>query len=156
VSPWKVILATMVIFICGVITGAMVTKPALPVQSAAAPANPRPAAGPVLQMQKAEFLKTLDNKLGLTSGQKAQIAAIMKASQERTQRVREQIAPQMGEERKRVREEIRGALTPEQKKQFAELMKGGRKGDTNASGSRPARPFESNAAETNTAGTNAL
>lgn len=155
-SYWKVILATMVIFTCGIITGAMVTKAARPAQVRYFPADPRPPAGPVLQMQKAEFLTKLDKKLDLTPEQREQIAGIMKASQERTQKVREQIAPQMNDERKRVREEIRGVLTPAQRKQFAELMKGTRKADTNAPSARPARPFESNAAETNTAETNAL
>jgi Spy/CpxP family protein refolding chaperone len=149
VSPWKVILATMVIFTCGVITGAMVTKTAHLPQAAVGPAKPRPPAGPLLQMQRVEFLEKLNKQLVLTPEQRGQIAGIMKASQERTQRVREQIAPQMTDERKRVRAEIRGVLTPEQRKQFAELMKGNRKADANGPGSHPVRPLEPNTAETN-------
>ena len=127
-SPWKVILATMVIFACGVITGAMVTRTVSiktedhPVATTNA-APTRMAAGPVWQMQRAEFFKRLDKELDLSVEQHDQIGKILKASQERTQPIWVQIAPQMNAELKRVREEIRGALTPEQRKKFVEMMK---------------------------------
>jgi Spy/CpxP family protein refolding chaperone len=148
VSTWKVILATMVIFTCGIITGAMVTRTAPVPLAATGPANPRPPAAPVFPVQRAEFLKRLEKQLDLTPEQRDQIARIMKESQERTGRVWNQIAPQMGQELKGVREEIRRVLTPAQRKQFAELMKRNRKADAGPPGNRPARPLESTNAET--------
>jgi Spy/CpxP family protein refolding chaperone len=149
VSPWKVILATMVIFTCGVMTGAMVTRTAHAPQAAAVPANPHPPAAPVFQVQRAEFLKRLESQLDLAPEQRDQIARIMKESQERTGRLWEQIAPQMGDELKGAREEIRRVLTPEQRKQFAELMKHNRKADSGPPGGHPARSLESTNAATN-------
>jgi Spy/CpxP family protein refolding chaperone len=156
VSPWKVILATMVIFACGVITGAMLTRTMVPRTEPAAlavlPAPTRASAPPMLQMQRANFLKVMDKQLDLSAEQREQIGKIMKASQERTQPLWNQIAPQMNAELKNVREEIRGVLTPEQRKKFVELLKRNRKADSAPPG--PARPLRSN--ESTTFATNAL
>jgi len=158
VSPWKVILATMVIFACGVITGAMVTRTVaiktedhpLAVAATTNSAPTRMAAGPVWQMQRAEFFKRLDKELDLSTDQHDQIGKILKASQERTQPLWVQIAPQMDAELKKVREEIRGALTPEQRKKFAEMMKGKRKPDTAPPGNGPpSRSLDATAPATN-------
>jgi Spy/CpxP family protein refolding chaperone len=141
VSPWKVILATMVIFVCGVVTGAMLTRTMAPKTEpalAALPAPARPFAAPMLQLQRANFLKLMDKQLDLSADQRDEIGRIMKASQERTQPLWNQIAPQMSDELKNVREEIRAVLTPEQRKKFVELLKRSRKADTTPSG--PVRP----------------
>jgi Spy/CpxP family protein refolding chaperone len=123
VSPWKVILATMVIFACGVITGALLTKTlAGGKQQAASNTNPPLARGAVLQMQK-----VLDKQLDLSDEQREQVGRIMKASQARTQPLWDKIAPQMTAEVKQVREEIHEVLTPEQWKKFTDLMKHNRK-----------------------------
>jgi Spy/CpxP family protein refolding chaperone len=162
VSPWRVILATMVIFACGVITGAMVTRTvaikaeehpmAAATATVTAATNPptRMAAGSVWQMQRAEFFKRLDKEVDLSAEQHEQIGKILKASQERTQPLWVQIAPQMDAELKKVREEIRAALTPEQRKKFAEMMKGNRKPNTAPPGNGPpSRSPESTASATN-------
>ena len=153
-SPWKVILATMVIFACGVITGAMVSRTLVTRTEerplAAASALSRMAAGPVLQMQRAEFFKRLDKQLDLSAGQRDQIGKILKASQERTQPLWDQIAPQMSDELKKVREEIRGVLSPEQWKKFGEMMRGNRKAGAAPPGNgSPSRSPESTASATN-------
>ena len=155
-SPWKVILATMVIFACGVMTGGMVTRTMAPRTEpamAALPVLPAPVralAPPMMQMQKSAFFKVLDKQLELTGEQRDQIGKIMKASQERTQPLWNQIAPQMNEELKNVREEIRGLLTPEQRKKFVELLKRNRKADAAPPGlGRPLRSNESTASATN-------
>ena len=152
-SPWKVILATMVIFICGITTGAILTRTMMPRTGAALAVLPAPAktaAPPILQMQRAAFFKVLDKQLELTGPQRDQIGKIMKASQERTQPLWNQISPQMNEELKNVREEIRALLTPEQRKKFVELLKRNRKADTvPSSPGRPLRSNESSASVTN-------
>ncbi len=132
-SPWKVILATMVIFACGVFTGVFVTRTG-PVSAAASPAPapqlvttnkmPLPSFAQ-LQVQRPEFLRKLDRQLDLTPQQHDQMVKIMNESRQRTAPLWEMIAPQMGDELKRVREEIRQVLTPEQRKKWAELNKRG-------------------------------
>lgn len=153
-SPWKVILATMVIFGCGVVTGALLMKTELPAAVAAiAPQDATPHVGitnnvppPWAQVQRPEFLRRIKKALNLTPDQSDKIAKIMKDSQERSRPLWELIAPRMRQEVKRVREEIRDVLTPEQQEKFDELLKRPRRqanqGATNA-------PAES-AAPTNT------
>jgi Spy/CpxP family protein refolding chaperone len=138
----------MVIFACGVITGAMVTRTEPHLAAAVAPAPaapPRTPPGPIMQLQRAEFLKRIDKQLDLSADQHEQIAHILKASQARTQPLWAQIEPQMREELKRVREEIRLVLTPDQRKKWAELTK--KKPDS--SPGAPRRPFQSTSSETN-------
>ena len=154
-SPWKVILATMVIFVCGLVTGAMLTRTMMPRNEPALAVLPAPAsaaAPPLLQMQRAAFFKALDKQLDLSGEQRDQIGKIMKASQERTQPLWSKIKPQMNEELKIVREEIRAVLTPEQRKKFVELLRRNRKADGALPG--PGRPLRSN--ESTTSATNAL
>jgi Spy/CpxP family protein refolding chaperone len=143
----------MVIFVCGVVTGAMLTRTMMPRIEPALAVLPAPArvdAPPMLQMQRAAFFKALDKQLNLTGEQRDQIAKIMKASQERTQPLWIQIKPQMTEELKNVREEIRAVLTPEQRKKYVELLKRNRKADTMPPGSgRPSRSNESTTSATN-------
>jgi len=139
VSPWKVILATMVIFACGVITGSMIAR-TMTTKSGQRPPNavPIPGRGAVLQMQK-----VLDKQFDLTAEQRAQIENIMKASQQRTQPLWDKIAPQMNDEIKRVRTEIREVLTPEQWKQFTDLMKRNRKPNAGqSSGGQPSKSVD--------------
>lgn len=124
-NPWKVILATMVIYACGVITGAVLTgamlKRARPAPSAVSTRARNPSEA-VLQMQR-----VLDRQFDLSAGQREEIANILKASQERTKPLWDKIAPEMTDEVKKVHEEIRGVLTPEQWRKFMELMKRKRK-----------------------------
>jgi Spy/CpxP family protein refolding chaperone len=142
----------MVIFVCGVVTGSMLTRTMMPKAEpvtaalAALPALPAPlkmSAQPMLQMQRSAFFKVLDKQLDLSGEQRDQIGKIMKASQERTQPLWNQIAPQMSDELKNVREEIRGVLTPEQRKKFVELLRRSRKADALPPGNgRPSRSNE--------------
>ena len=155
-SAWKVILATMVIFGCGVVTGALLMKTELP--SAVAPAEPaqHPPAStnqppPLAQIQRPEFLRRMQKQLELTASQRDEIAKIMKASQERNRPLWDRIAPQMREEVKRVREEIRQVLTPDQQQKFDQMLKSRpRKTEgAGAAATRPERPPIESAAQTN-------
>lgn len=153
-SPWKVILATMVIFGCGVVTGALLMKSQLPlavspdVVSHPLSTNQPP---PLNQFQRPEFLRRMQKQLDLSPAERDDITKIMKASQERSRPLWDQIAPQLHAEVKRVREEIRNVLTPEQQKKFDELLKARpRKMDgTNLPGGRgkgfPGAPAQTNA-----------
>jgi Spy/CpxP family protein refolding chaperone len=143
----------MVIFVCGIVTGALLTRtmglrtePVI--GSVAAPA--KMSAPPMLQMQRANFLKVMDKQLNLSAEQRELIGKIMKASQERTQPLWNQISPQMNVELKAVSEEIRAVLTPDQRKKFGDLMKRSRKADGTPPGSGlPSRPSGSTTSATN-------
>jgi Spy/CpxP family protein refolding chaperone len=147
----------MVIFACGVITGALVTKTerqAVVVDAATNPpppvVNPKNPAPPGWQMQRLEFFKRMEKQLDLAPEQREQVDQIMKESQERTKPLWEQIAPQMGEELKRVRQEVTKVLTPEQRKKMNELMRKGRKSDAGgAAKDHPSRPPGSSQVESN-------
>lgn len=109
----------MVIFGCGVITGAMVVKSALPAHP---PAAQQQELAPNLGLTT-NFLRRVQKQLDLTPDESEAIGKIIKQSQERTRPIWEQIAPQMRDERKRVREEIRAVLTPEQQRRWDKLIK---------------------------------
>jgi hypothetical protein len=122
VSPWKVILATMVIFVCGVVTGALVIRTALP--------RPGPLRGPGFrdnnsspaQFQNLNLLRRMDKELALTTNQHVQIEKIIHASQDRTQLLWNVIAPQMKGEVARMRGEVHDALNQTQQKQFEAML----------------------------------
>jgi Spy/CpxP family protein refolding chaperone len=154
VSPWKVILATMVIFGCGVVTGGLLMKSGLkPMHPTPAPAhiasNEQPP--PLNQFQRPEFLRRMEKQLDLTPDEYEQISRIMKDSQERTRPLWVRIAPQLRDEIKRVRQEIRKVLNPKQQVAFDELLHGGRrKNDALGAGqNRLERPPTDQPAETN-------
>jgi Spy/CpxP family protein refolding chaperone len=133
VSPWKVILATMIIFGCGVVTGGLVVKvrtahlrtakvePRNPGSRNAAALN-TPGAPP-WQLQRKEFLDKMDHQLDLTADQRQRIEKVMHDSLDRTRPLWQQIAPQMRDEMRRVREGIRNELTSDQQKKFNDLLK---------------------------------
>ena len=131
-KPWKVILAAVVIFGCGALTGAMIFRAGRPA-AVVAPApsvvavNTKSPAPPGWQLQRLQFFKRMEKQLDLAAEQREQIDKIMKESQERVRPLWDQIGPQMGEELKRVREEVSQVLTPPQRKKMNELMRRGRK-----------------------------
>lgn len=146
-KPWKVILAALVIFASGIVTGALISShrpvPATaPVEGAAAnkPTGPAP-----LHPLRAELLRKIEKNLNLSVDQKQKIEKIMHQSQERTRPLWDQIAPQMHEETLRVREEIRAELTPEQQQKFETLLKDRPKPD----GAPPERRHRSKPEATN-------
>lgn len=110
---WKVILATMLIFGSGVLTGSLVTRQ---------PAKPRTVkpAPPLSfnQMQRAEFLTRLDQMLSLTPGQHEVIGRLLKESNDRTRPLWEPVAVKVGQEITLVREQIRAELAPAQQEIF--------------------------------------
>jgi Spy/CpxP family protein refolding chaperone len=151
VSPWKVILATMVIFGCGVITGGLLVKttmlpaatPPIPAQTSTATNNYSTI--PLIQLQRIEFLRRMQKQLDLTTNQYDQIAEIMKNSQVRTRQVwEEKIGKQMREEYRRVRDEVFQVLNPEQRQKMNELLR-----RRPPAGERPQRPPPNSTAPTN-------
>ncbi len=125
-NSWKVILATMVIFGTGVVTGGLLVRNSQ--RSEFQP--PQRTNNPPRQFQpnyaggvRVEFLRRAERELDLTPDQRERIDKIIAASQERTKKIMEPVTPLMREEIKRTKEEFREALTPEQRRRFDELLK---------------------------------
>jgi Spy/CpxP family protein refolding chaperone len=126
VNSWKVILATMVIFGTGVVTGGLL------VGSAQHGRDRRPQhlanAGRVAQPPSAggtrlDFLRRMQRELKLTAEQREPIDKILKEGQERMKKLMDTVEPRRREELKRTMEEFRAVLTPEQQKRFDSLLK---------------------------------
>jgi len=139
VNVWRIILATLVIFGAGIVTGTLFmshSQPA-PVRTAeTAPPMPPPHPANTNQMPRfamlggvpprsstKEFLDRLDAQLKLTDVQRERIKKILDEGQERTQECWKQIEPEVHKEMHDCREKIRAELTPEQQIKYAELFK---------------------------------
>lgn len=154
-NTWKVILATLVIFATGVVTGGLLVKYASnlntqPVAAAPAPqvsngATNRPfqpAANP-WQLQSRNLLRKMERELTLTEGQREHMEQIITNSQERTRFIWKPITPQMNREMARVRREMRDQLSPEQAARFDGFFK-------QRQGQGKRRPVSANGTGTNT------
>jgi Spy/CpxP family protein refolding chaperone len=142
-NSWKIILAIVVIFGAGALTGGLLVNYAEqphskdtqrpPDEGSPHPqANnrdydqPRPQDLPKPrppEMLGKQFVQQLDNTLHLTREQRAAIAKIVADGQERNREIWTNVAPQMHKMLQDVRQQIREQLTPEQRKQFEELLK---------------------------------
>lgn len=112
-SPGKVILvvlATLVIFSTGLITGGVLVKQLTPTPSPAK--APEIAEGPRWQ----PFLHRVQAELDLSLEQHERVAAILRDSQERAR-------SNAGAEFRKVRDQIQAELTPAQKQRFEQLLK---------------------------------
>jgi Spy/CpxP family protein refolding chaperone len=115
VNAWKVILATIVIFAAGALTGALVVR---------LPTHPRQGPGGM----RLDFLRRVERDLDLTPEQRERIDKILKESQEHTSKIMEPIAPALHAELQRTKEEFRQALTPQQQARFDQLLKHSQRG----------------------------
>ena len=129
-SAWKVILATLVIFTAGFLTGGALSKKFNVL-------GHKPADGAPFEPWEVreEYVGRLVRDLGLTEAQSEEILQTVQESQHRVKILFELIGPEMREEMEQVRETIRGVLTPEQQTAFEELRKKRRF----SSGRRPPR-----------------
>jgi Spy/CpxP family protein refolding chaperone len=128
VNTWKVILATLVIFGAGVVTGGLLVSYAVHSNPVAGfRPNPGPAAQPNATnpwMQRArELLRRMDRELDLTPEQHQHIEKLIDGSAERTRSLWAPIAPQMNKEIQKLHRDIRDELTPDQRKKFEQMMK---------------------------------
>lgn len=142
VNTWKIVLATVVIFGAGVITGGLLVTHSDRAKlrqlrtrvAAAQPAQwtpplrefPRRAEKDLqlsLEQRRMEFLLSVTRELRLSPEQRGRIEHLVRESQERTRKLWEQVGPQMRKELAEVKERIREELTPDQRKRFEELMK---------------------------------
>lgn len=154
-NTWKVVLATLVIFAAGVVTGGLLVnyversrpkpprsaarpgalrppevRPGLPVR----PDEPGRAPGPTSHLPRGlrmDLIERLDREVHLTPEQRERIEKILAEGQERNRQLWERILPEIRREMQQTHERIRAVLTPEQQHKFEELMKQrpSRKGD---------------------------
>lgn len=140
-NAWKLILATVVIFGAGVVTGGLLVRQTADKPRAArvrpAPAQPpqwlpparefprraEPELQRSLEQRRLEFMLHASRTLNLTPDQRQRIEQILRESQERTRTLWDQVAPQMRKELADAREKVRQELTPAQRKVFDEMLK---------------------------------
>ena len=128
-NSWKVILATMVIFGAGVITGGLLVKNTPPGNVVVVPRNPArftnqpPISVASPQMMRMEFLLRARNELQLSPEQHERVEKIIREGQERSRKLWESVAPEMRKELQLVHERIRAELTPEQRRKFEQMLK---------------------------------
>ena len=143
-NSWKIILAAVVIFGAGLITGGLLVNKMEPprpkdIQRPPGELNPRPQANNnrdheppdpqdlpkphPSEMLSKQFVQRLDKTLRFTPEQRAAIGKIVADGQERNHEIWTNVAPQFHKVLQDVRQQIREQLTPEQQKQFEELMK---------------------------------
>ena len=125
-NSWKVILATMVIFGTGVVTGGLLVRHVdhgrdrRPQHATGAVRPAQPSAAGVMRI---EFLRRVERELDLTPAQREPIDKVLQEGQERMKTLMDTVEPRRREEFKKTMEEFRAVLTPEQQKRFDDLVK---------------------------------
>ncbi len=116
-NSWKVILATVVIFGAGVLTGGLLVNYVVHEHRTL----PRPLPP---EMWRKDFIEHLDKALMLTPEQHAAISKIIAEGQERNREIwRTNAAPKMRQVMEQVHQRIRAELTPEQQKRFEKMLR---------------------------------
>ncbi len=130
-NTWKVILAALVIFGAGFVTGNVANRiskagkiPAA-APATAARAGTRSGQPPLSleQLRKVELMGRVQKDLDLSPEQHARIEKIIEDSQGRIRDLWDQVAPDIHDEYDDVQKKVCQELTPDQKKTFDDLMK---------------------------------
>jgi Spy/CpxP family protein refolding chaperone len=126
VNTWKAILAVLVIFGAGLVTGMVLNKVSV---------NPKPAASvrppgtrsqkplSLEQLRKVELMMRVQKDLDLTPEQRVRIEKIIGDGQGRIRDLWQQVEPDIYDEYQDVRTKFCAELTPEQRQRYDELMK---------------------------------
>ncbi len=124
-NAWKVILATLVIFGAGVVTGGLLVSYAVHANSPVPIATAQPGTQTALNpwQLRAQLLHRMVRELNLTTGQREHIEDIIKDSQERTKNLWKPIQGPMNREMQRMFHDVREQLTADQKRKLDELLK---------------------------------
>lgn len=149
-NTWKIICATLVIFVAGIFTGAALVRFAQgggknwrarqavvtnnsqpPPNTSGRPENPDRRNNPERPNQPGqqpgllgrEFIIGLDRQLHLAPEQREKIENIMNEGQGRIRDIRSKFEPDIRKEMQSVHEQIKSILTPEQREQFEHSMK---------------------------------
>ena len=121
-NTWKPILAALVIFAAGVVTGGLTVN--LRQLSAKPRTNPVRRTSPIPhESQLRDLSRRMQKELDLTHEQRERIEIIIHDSQDRMKAFSDQVGPKIRDEFREMRQKVRGELTPEQRKKFENLMK---------------------------------
>jgi hypothetical protein len=135
VNSWKVILATLVIFGAGVITGGLLitysdvirhTRHEAPRKIASATPAPAHDNRPLISqtfLMRTNFLDRLDRELKLNPDQREHIEKIIREGQQRIRTLSQEIQPRVHATLVETRERINSELTPEQQVLYEELLR---------------------------------
>ncbi len=117
---WKAILAALVIFFAGAVTGSLAVKllQNQPRVQSNRPDRPDPGLN-----RRRDYLSRLDRELELTPVQHQRIEKILSDSQDRMRKLWLTIDPKAKEDIKVTHERIREVLTPEQQRRFEEMSR---------------------------------
>lgn len=147
-NVWKIVCATLVIFIAGIVTGVVLmrlgergsknwmrprelvnrfptnnagtTNLQPPKNGNRSNDNPgNPNSGPMSR----EFVVLLERQLHLTTAQREQVSKLISEGQERIRVLRQTVDPEVRKEMQQTHEKIQSLLTPEQREQFQRLIK---------------------------------
>jgi hypothetical protein len=110
VKIWKVILAALVIFSAGAVTGRLSLK----LESA----KPRATQKTSPPREHGDLVERMQRDLELTPDQRKRIEHILAESQDRVKKLCDSINPQVHDEYRKVRENIRAELTPPQQEKY--------------------------------------
>lgn len=147
-NVWKIVCATLVIFIAGIVTGVVLMRLGertnknwprprelanriatnnagaanpMPPTNGNRPNDPggNPNGGPMSR----EFVVLLERQLHLTAPQREQVTKLISEGQERIRVLRQTVDPEVRKEMQQTHEKIQALLTPEQREQFQRLIK---------------------------------
>lgn len=145
-KTWKVILAAAVIFLAGVLTGAVVVWKARTLPTPPTARSHTNAPSPWF-IHRPEFLEVMKKELALTPEQADKIAAAVRNSRQRTDFLWEMLKEPLQEELYLLKENILAVLEPDQQKKFEAMIKprpphweGGRRWGGEKEGGRPFGP----------------
>ena len=140
---WKVILAALVIYSAGVVTGGLTLR--LDFFNSSSPE--KTSRGSSRSRQRPDFIDRMQKELGLSPEQRERISQILQESRERMRALWDSVSPKADEEFRHVRTLILAELTAEQAKIYEEQFKSfGSKRRHNEGERRPPR------SETNSSG----
>lgn len=116
---WKVILAALVIYCAGVVTGGLTLR--LDFFNSSSPE--KTSRGSSRSRQRPDFIDRMQKELGLSPEQRQRISQILQESRDRMRTLWDSVSPKADEEFRNVRTLILAELTAEQAKIYEEQFK---------------------------------
>ena len=119
-NSWRIILATVVIFAAGVVTGGLLVNH---VQPHVRRPPPQPPALSMPDILNQKFIQQLNEQLNLTPAQRKRIHQVISEGQQRNRELWKLVAPQVHLVMQDTRQRIRETLTPDQRTLFEDMLK---------------------------------
>ena len=146
VNAWKPILAAVVIFAAGVVTGGFVVdfgapKPPRAFPRERGPRNAEHPPGSRMEGQLNWLMKRIQRDLKLTDEQVTKVESAFKASREEMKLAFEELRPRMHASTEKLKEKLRGDLTEEQLAKFEKYLRPPVSRDHRGPGGRPGSGF---------------